>query len=234
MECEVAREALSARVDNEREPVPSARVNEHLTGCAECRSWFEQVSAQAVLLQRLARPPVIAVAPQAKEYIRNRRPRHVDWARVALLVVGAAQILIAAAQAFGLSVGLAHQHGMASAGHLLNESTAWSMALGIVMVGAAAWPGAAAGLGGVLSAFSGVLTIYVIADAASGAVTAVRVVTHLPVVLGAVLALLVWRRSNRPGPEDQPAAEDNEITLPRNASRGRRRGHLWPTDGSAA
>jgi len=30
------------------------------------------------------------------------------------------------------------------------------------------------------------------------------------------------------------AAEEPDIVLPDNASRGRRRGHLYPTDGSAA
>ncbi|MFT4128076.1 MAG: zf-HC2 domain-containing protein, partial [Gordonia sp. (in: high G+C Gram-positive bacteria)] len=40
MRCEVAREALSARIDGERETVPSIRVDEHLAGCAECADWF--------------------------------------------------------------------------------------------------------------------------------------------------------------------------------------------------
>jgi predicted anti-sigma-YlaC factor YlaD len=122
---------------------------------------------------------------------------------------------------------------MGSGGHLLNESTAWSITLGVVMVGAATWPTVAAGLAGVLGVFAGVLTAYVIADAMSGEVTAMRVLTHLPVVLGAVLAFLVWRSTI--GPRTEAAAEpEPEIVLPGNASRGRRRGHLWPTDGSAA
>ncbi|HOW96081.1 MAG TPA: zf-HC2 domain-containing protein, partial [Mycolicibacterium fallax] len=39
MNCDVAREALSARIDGEREPVPAARVDEHLAGCADCTDW---------------------------------------------------------------------------------------------------------------------------------------------------------------------------------------------------
>jgi RNA polymerase sigma-70 factor (ECF subfamily) len=48
VDCEVAREALSARIDGEREPVPSARLDEHLDQCADCRSWLEAVAVQAV------------------------------------------------------------------------------------------------------------------------------------------------------------------------------------------
>lgn len=43
MRCEVAREALSARLDGERATVPSARVDEHLAGCADCTTWFAAV-----------------------------------------------------------------------------------------------------------------------------------------------------------------------------------------------
>jgi predicted anti-sigma-YlaC factor YlaD len=127
---------------------------------------------------------------------------------------------------------------MNSGGHLLNESTSWSIALGVVMVGAALWPNAALGLAGVLTAFVGVLTVYVVMDAVSGAVTAARMLTHLPVVIGAVLAIAIWRTSQSPrGTTDDVSVRSDvepDIVLPHNASRGRRRGHLWPTDGSAA
>lgn len=40
MRCEVAREALSARLDGEREAVPASRVDDHLAACAECTAWY--------------------------------------------------------------------------------------------------------------------------------------------------------------------------------------------------
>jgi predicted anti-sigma-YlaC factor YlaD len=163
-----------------------------------------------------------------------RRRSRMTWQRWALLCVGIAQIVLATAQGLGLSAGLTHDHGMTSGSHLLNESTSWSIALGVVMMGAALWPGAAAGLAGVLTVFVGVLTVYVVADALSGAVTAARMLTHLPVVIGAILSIMVWRSSSAPRPTPNRAAAEPDIVLPQNASRGRRRGHLWPTDGSAA
>jgi predicted anti-sigma-YlaC factor YlaD len=232
VECEVAREALSARIDGEREPVPAVRVDEHLDECVDCRSWLQRVTVNAADLRRMAQRPV-AVPP------RGHRPRaaqpgfRMAWQRWALLVVGVMQIVVGVAQALGVSVGLSHD-GMGSGGHLLNESTAWSIALGVVMVGAALRPGAAAGLASVLGVFVVLLTTYVVVDAMSGAVTATRVLSHVPVVLGAVLAVLVWRRAVRPHPETSAAAPEPDIVLPRTASRGKRRGHLWPTDGSAA
>jgi predicted anti-sigma-YlaC factor YlaD len=236
VDCEVAREALSARLDGEREPVPSARVDEHLVECAACRNWFDQVASEARGLSQLirSRPLVAPLAPFEIERVPPRRRSWMNWRRWALLCVGIAQIVLATVQGLGLTVGLTHAHAMSSRNHLLNESTSWSVALGVVMVGAALWPRAAAGLAGVLTVFVGVLTVYVVVDALSGAVTTARILTHLPVVIGAVLAILVWRRSSTPRSTPDEDAADPDIVLPQNASRGRRRGHLWPTDGSAA
>ena len=233
----MAREALSARLDGEREPVPSARVDEHLGECAECRTWFDQVADQSHSLRRLvrARPVIAPIGPFLAARVQPRRRSSMTWQRWGLLCVGLAQIVVAFVQWLGLDVGLAHERGMHSAGHLLNESTAWSVALGVAMIGAALWPGGAAGLAGVLTVFVGILTVYEVVDALSGANSITRMLTHVPVVLGAVLAILVWRgnASPRPAP-DETAGGEPDIVLPQNASRGRRRGHLWPTDGSAA
>lgn len=233
MDCEVAREALSARIDGEREPVPAARVDEHLTDCAHCRTWFEQATIQAATLKRLAQPQTILSAAPLRQAPAMRIGGQ-GWPRWALLAVGVAQIALGAAQALGWRVGLSGHDGMSAGGHLFNESTAWSLTLGAVMVVAAVRPGAAAGLAGVLSVFTGVLAVYVTADAISGAVTVSRMLSHLPVVLGAVLAVLVWRLGASPAPAPGAAQHEPEIMLPHNASRGRQRGHLWPTDGSAA
>ncbi|BBZ52696.1 hypothetical protein MHEI_44130 [Mycobacterium heidelbergense] len=232
----MAREALSARLDGEREPVPSARVDEHLGECAACSAWFDQVANRTHDLRRLvqSRPGTAPLAPLGIERVPPRRRSRMTWQQWALLGIGIAQLALAITQGVGLSVGLTHSHGMSPGSHLLNESTSWSIALGMVMVVAAVWPGAAAGLAGVLTAFVGVLTVYVVVDALSGAVTAARMLTHLPVVIGAVLAIMVWRSNSAPRSGPQETAEEPDIVLPENASRGRRRGHLWPTDGSAA
>lgn len=157
--------------------------------------------------------------------------------------MGAVQLAVAVAQGSGVNLGvnlaMAHQQG-AAAGHLMNESTAWSAALGVVMVATALQTRLASGVAAVLVAYSAVLAAFVITDALAGAVTATRVLSHLPVLCGAVLALLMIRTNDSTGPGPRSHAGDNgadatgtEIVLPGKATRGRRR-HLHPTDGSAA
>lgn len=127
-------------------------------------------------------------------------------------------------------------HDAMMGGHLLNESTAWSAALGVVMVIAALRPAVAVGLAAVLAVFTVILAGYVISDATAGGVTLLRVLSHLPVLVGTALAFVVWwgARPSEPEPRSDAASATDDIVLPDSATRGRRRGHLYPTDGSAA
>jgi predicted anti-sigma-YlaC factor YlaD len=243
VDCEVAREALSARIDGEREPVPSARVDEHLRSCAPCRSWYSSARDQAAQLRRLAGGGFASLArinaPVRSGHAHGRYAVwcRMHWPRFALAIVGLIQIALAVAQAAGVDFGMvALRHGAMGGPHLLNESTAWSVALGAVMIVAALRPTVALGLAGVLSVFVLVLVGYVIADSVSGQVTALRVISHLPVVAGAVLALLVWRRQqpDRPSRQARTSRDEPDIMLPHNATRARRRDRLQPTDDSAA
>jgi predicted anti-sigma-YlaC factor YlaD len=228
MDCDTAREALSARIDGEREPIPAARVDEHLAACEPCRQWQAAAVEQTQLLRRLAgRSQVAAVRPLPPSQRVDTSP--VRWRRWALGAVGVVQLLLAIAQGAGVHLGLEHS---AMGGHVLNESTAWSAALGVVMVVAALRPALAAGLTWVLGAFVAALAVYVVIDAIAGQVTLDRALTHLPVLAGVALAWLVWRhdRPDRDSPDRTAVADSDEIVLPPNASRGRRRSHLRPTD----
>lgn len=231
----MAREALSARVDGEREPVPAHRVDEHLAGCEPCRDWQSALLDQTHVLRRLAGRSLVTAVPAPQERTRRVAPR-VSWERAGLALVGAIQLAVAVAQGFGADLGMAHhQHGATDVGHLMNESTAWSAALGVVMVATAFRPRLASGVAAVLVAYSAVLAAFVITDAAAGAVSAMRVLSHLPVLCGAVLALLMIRNVGSVGPDPRLKvdADGAELVLPDHATRGRRR-HLHPTDGSAA
>lgn len=141
------------------------------------------------------------------------------------------QLALTVAQGLGAPLGLPH----AEEGHVLNESTAWSGALGVVMLVAATRPAVAGGLAWVLAAFTTFLVLYEITDADADRISLDRPLTHLPVMAAAVLAYLVWRRDRTEGPRPEGTAVlTDEIALPEAASRGRRRGHLRSTDGSAA
>ncbi len=209
----MAREALSARIDDEPEPVPQARVDEHLRSCRRCTDWYASAREQAVVLRRLAgvqRDPRLG-GDGADTGARGGGPVAVCLNRCrryglrgALAVAGLIQIGLAAAQATGMHFGMvAAHHGHATGAHLLNETTAWGAALGIVTTAAALRPGIAAGLGGVLVAYVGLLGCYVIADALTGQVTAARIVSHGPVAAAPVLSVLVWNTERRSPPPSQ-------------------------------
>ena len=145
-------------------------------------------------------------------------------ARIGLGAVGVVQVALALAQAATGDLGVGH-----GGGHLLNESTAWSVALGVMMIGAALGPAAAAGLAGVLAVFSVALTGYVVADAVGGAVSGMRMLSHLPVLAGTVLAVLVWRGARRPsGPPAAATPVLADVVPPEDSTPARRRGHLRP------
>ena len=235
MDCDVAREALSARIDGEREPIPAVRVDEHLAGCESCRRWQADAVEQTQLLRRLAgRSQLAAVRSTPDGGSPEVRRLSGSWPRWALGVVGVIQVALALAQALGAELGVPDA---ATAGHVLNESTAFSAALGVTMLAAAIRPIAAGGLSWVLATFVAVLFLYEISDTDAGREGIARPLTHPPVVVGAVLALLVWRRDRTgggPRPDQAAMGVPDEIVLPENASRGRRRSHLRSSDGSAA
>lgn len=238
VDCDIAREALSARLDGEREPVPSARVDEHLTSCPPCRAWYADAQGWTLQLRgmvdrRLGEPTSLG-PPGPGDMWRRWLRSH--WLRIALAVVGVVQIGLAVAQIAGADFGMVAAHGSAhsamSGAHLLNESTAWSLALGAGMVIAAVWRVTLPGVTCILAGFTVILSGYVISDGLSDQVTAVRSLSHLPAVVATVLALLLWHR----GAPDTPSSNTriDDIVLPDNATRGKRRGHLRSADDSAA
>lgn len=214
VDCAVAREALSARLDGEREPVPSARVDEHVRSCPRCTAWFADTREHAMALRRLAGAPLLSATPPPEP---RRGAAAVAWSRRYLVrallgVVGVAQVGLAAAQMAGAHFGMvAAHHGAATGAHLLNESTAWSAALGVVMVAAALRPAVASGLACLLVTYVALLGYYVVADGIAGQVTTARVLSHAPVVLAAVLTTLLWDGARRVRPVTRPETFDAPV-----------------------
>ncbi len=91
MRCEVAREAMSARLDGERENVPSARVDEHLAGCAACTAYAAAVSA----LDAVGPDPAPDLADRILGAVREQPqpvsvPGRARWSRSRILWTSAA------------------------------------------------------------------------------------------------------------------------------------------------
>jgi len=235
VDCDLCREAVSARLDNEAEPEGAADVDEHLAHCAACRAW----QASAVELTRSLRVrPAVAVPDLTAAILAAAPQRTRSWPRYALGLVAVAQLTLAIAQIVGVDTNASHvDHGHAGpfAGHLFNESTAWNLALGVGLGWAALRPKASSGLIPVLSGFVVVLLGYSVYDLIADAVPMSRVVGHGVLVLALALLLIVRHdaASPTPGhgdvvgtPEDYRV--DGSISAPQQEKKGSRRGHLRP------
>ncbi|MFD4366990.1 zf-HC2 domain-containing protein [Rhodococcus sp. NPDC058521] len=252
MDCSLAREALSARIDGEREPVPSARTDEHLDSCAQCRAWYASTTAltrelrvgSAVRTPDLTSDILDAVGVPVP---RTRPQRALRWVtrdhpwRAALAVIALAQIGLGVAQVAGIG----HDHSSdamdmgssAMTGHLFNESTAWNIAVGVGFLIAACRPAATAGLMPMLATFTVLLAAFVITDSIAGQVTVERVASHAAIAIGVLVCVMVRRREKRPSspsPHRRPVDTDDDIDLPEGARYGRRRGHLRGANDPAA
>lgn len=222
----MAREALSARLDGEREAVPSTRVDEHLSACRSCANWYRDASQQAVLLRTLT----LGAAPETGSenppvLVEQHRWTVTFIARCVLASIGVVQLGLATAQAFGVDFGLVGgHHGAAGGMHLLNESTAWTAALGVTLVAAAVRPVLAAGVACVAAVYALGLVYYVAADALNGHVTAARAASHLPVIAGAVLAFTVGRAARATAPTTESHRFEESKAESMDALSQRRRG----------
>ncbi len=117
--------------------------------------------------------------------------------------------------------------------HLLHESTAWLLALGLAMIAAGFWPVAAIGVAAIVGGYSVALVGYEVVDVFEGEETAARIASHLPLLLGLVFALLVAReRVGARRPRASDVADDEAPAAPAASGAGRRRGHLWPINRS--
>jgi predicted anti-sigma-YlaC factor YlaD len=156
VDCERAREAISALVDGEDPGVLLAAVDAHVDRCPGCRAWHDGVTA---LARRTRVAPadavpdlterIVAAAPPA---VSATHPAHgaANWpkaavggvarhARLALTFVGLFQLGLALpALLFGADV--------AASLHVAHELASWEVALGVGFLVAAARPARAYGM----------------------------------------------------------------------------------------
>lgn len=232
MRCDVAHEALSARLDGERPQVLTRQIDAHLEACRRCRTWLIGAAAQARRLTsiRAGQGPDLTDKIMASAGLPPRPP----YRRWGLIGVGLLQVAIAVAQISGIDFGIVPGagHGAMTSAHLLHESTAWVLALGLAMILAGVWSAAAIGVAAIAGMYSAALVGYVTIDAWNGQVTAARVASHLPVLAGLVFALLVAQDRTGAKASRSTHAEFTTPVEPPAASRGRRRTHLWPVNRS--
>ncbi|GAA1748654.1 zf-HC2 domain-containing protein [Luedemannella helvata] len=221
MGCEDFREALSARLDGEAEPVGAAVTDAHLAGCPDCAAWYDAAAGVTRLARlRVAEPePVLsatalaavldAVPPPSRgkrlrlfgpaDAERRRRRATVLWRLLGCL--GAAQFLLGVAQIGSASAGHVHAGGSigggvaagVTAGHLWHESAAWNVAIGAAFGWIALRRLRPAGSLPILTAFLAVLALVSIGDALGGKVAWTRLASHGVLVAGYLILLGLGR-----------------------------------------
>jgi predicted anti-sigma-YlaC factor YlaD len=186
MECERAREAISALIDGEDPGVPDGALDAHLAGCAACRGWQQR----AHVLTRRARlggsfldhdlaGQVLAAVPVAPARRRLRL-----GLRAALLVVAAAQLAITVPL-------LVLGHDQDAGTHAAHELGSFDLALAIAFAVGAIRPALSAGLACTCAIAAGGLAGTAVADLIGGQAIGADEAQHLIAVAGAVL--LIWQ-----------------------------------------
>ncbi|PXY26582.1 hypothetical protein DI005_35920 [Prauserella sp. PE36] len=185
MDCVTAREAISATLDGEEPGVEPAELDQHVSGCPDCAAWRER-AAEVTRFARLA--PAVDVPDVTERALAGFRPsRRAQWRtglRWALAVTALCQLGVVAGQ-FLISD---PAHGT---GHLLNETAAFNLAVGVALLWVAARPGRARSQWPLLLTLSAALVLLSVVDVVQGHVTWHRLGTHLPLLAGALLTVLL-------------------------------------------
>lgn len=214
VECDTCREALSARLDGEPEPVPSGQVDEHLAECSSCRAWHDEAAALTRTLRLRPATPV----PDLTAAILDAAPEITPdttrgWLpRMLLGGVAVAQLTLGLAQVFGSSdTHGGHTTGVDSS-HLFNESTAWNLALGLGLLWTALRPTGTTGLLPVVGAFVAVLIPFSASDLLANTATVSRVTSHALLLLGLGLLVVIHRGNRDPRPRTPLRGTDSPDT----------------------
>jgi predicted anti-sigma-YlaC factor YlaD len=212
MECDRAREAISATIDGEDGGIPDDVLAAHLAGCADCRSWEQRahvVTRHArlggVFLDRGLTERVLAAVPPAPA----RRLLRITQ-RTALVAVAAAQ--------FAITVPLlifGHDHGAGV--HAAHELGSFDLALAIAFCVGAIRPALSAGLAWPCTIAAGSLVGTAMVDLIGGQTIGIDEAQHLIALAGALL--LIWQArtlgTGTAGPQESGVPnDDRNSTLP--------------------
>jgi predicted anti-sigma-YlaC factor YlaD len=186
MECDRAREAISARIDGEDPGVPDGALDAHLAGCAACRDWQQRAHVMTrrarlggTFLDRDLTGRVLAAIPPVPARRRLRLAL-----RGALLAAALGQLAVTVPLLI-----LGHDHDAGT--HAAHELGSFDLALAIAFAVGAIRPALSAGLAWTCGIAAAGLAGTAIADLIGGQTLGADEAQHLIAVAGAVL--LIWQ-----------------------------------------
>ncbi len=177
MRCAQAREALSAWYDGESADADAAAVAGHLHACPRCTTFQEALGALAELTDTTETDTGPA-SPTAPDRASALRPGHLVL-RVAIGLAGLGSLVPAVAEALG------------HADHEVHESLAFTVAVAVSLLCAAARPHLARAYLPVVGAASLLLVLTSAVDVDEGHVAVVHELRHLAVLVGFLLVVLL-------------------------------------------
>jgi len=185
MDCDRAREAVSARIDGEDGGVPDSALAAHLSGCADCRAWEQRAHVVTrrsrlggAFLDRDLSAQVLAAVPPPP-----RRARTVTQ-RAALAAIAALQVAITVPL-------LVFGHDRGAGVHAAHELGSFDLALAIAFCVGAVRPALSAGLAWPCGIAAGGLVGTAVIDVIGGQTFGVDEAQHLVALAGALL--LIWQ-----------------------------------------
>ena len=197
MRCDLAHEAISARLDGELPPLEDAALDAHLDGCVACQTHAQALAGLHRSLRIRPAEPVpdltTAIMAATADHLPDRVPvpvaaaadarPPVEWARYALFTVAVTQLVLALPLLL-----LGTDEGTAL--HTTRELGAFGLALAVGMLVVAWQPHRAAGLLPMAVALAAGLTVTAVADMVTGHSPIVGEAPHLLELVG---VLLLWR-----------------------------------------
>jgi len=197
MTCEFWREAESARIDGEDPGVPDEIIDAHLAQCRDCRDW---AAAAARLARRTRVAPAEHVPDLSQDVLRataslriQGRPRRETMLRAALAAIACVQLGLAGVL---LVPGLVYERGPH---HVVFETAAWNVALGVGLLAVATRTHRAGGLLPLLGTLVGAVAVVELLDFAHGELKLATFLPHLLLVVALVLVALLARLPHSPG-----------------------------------
>ena len=194
VECDDARELLSARLDGEATAAENRVADRHLEDCARCRSWWFTFEPSSCAMRLRSAPHMPDLVEAVLRQTAPRRRRHASAARVALAAIAGFDLAAASADLVARP-----------AGHATSHVAAMQLAVAIGY-GYAAWrPAKAEGM----MVVAGVLTAALLAtgalDVYDARTTRLAEASHLVTLVG--FASLWWlRRGGFSGPRPAPGS----------------------------
>jgi predicted anti-sigma-YlaC factor YlaD len=205
MRCDLAREAISSRLDGELPPLDEVALDAHLASCSSCESHARALAGLHRSLRVRAAEPVPDLTHQIMAATADSLPTPgrttapgVEWARYGLFTVAMTQLILAVPLLL-----LGRDSG--SALHTTRELGAFSLALAVGMLVAAWQPERAGGLLPMAGALAAGLIATAVADVVTGHSP---IIGETPHVLELVGVVLLWRlATTNPTPHPQRTAQ---------------------------